>query len=218
VSQPNQTADRLKVPLCMREYSPEVYGGAGVHVEYMANELSHVDLTRALPQGSDRPTAVAHRPWDHLKNANPALQQTISTGLSMVAAMGNVDLVHSHTWYANMAAHLTSLLYGIPHPQLGGRLERGSPLALGYLDVRHDGITAELKVERKTPVTRESAPKYIGQPTQYAADDGAQLSILAILDMSSKQLPVGTPENYLFALERKKTPVHDTPGQKSQSV
>jgi starch synthase len=57
---------------------------------------------------------VAHRPWDHLKNANPALQ-TISTGLSIVAAMGNVDLVHSHTWYANMAAHLTSLLYGIPH-------------------------------------------------------------------------------------------------------
>src|SRR5882762_7891613 len=57
---------------------------------------------RALPQGADRPTAVAHRPWDHLKNANPALQ-TISTGLSMVAAMGNVDLVHSHTWYANMA-------------------------------------------------------------------------------------------------------------------
>jgi starch synthase len=58
---------------------------------------------------------VAHRPGDHLKNANPALQQTISTGLSMEAAMGNVDLVHSHTWYANMAAHLTSLLYGIPH-------------------------------------------------------------------------------------------------------
>ena len=45
------------------------------------------------------------------------------------------------------------------------------------------------------------APKYIGQPTQYAAADGAQLSILAILDMSSKQLPIGTPENYLFTLE-----------------
>jgi hypothetical protein len=86
-------------------------------------------------------------------------------------------------------------------PELGGRLERGSPLALGYLDVRHDGITAELKVERKTPVTRESAQKYIGQPTQYAAADGAQLSILAILDMSPKQLPIGTPENYLFPLE-----------------
>jgi hypothetical protein len=86
-------------------------------------------------------------------------------------------------------------------PELGGRLERGSPLALGYLDVRHDGITAELKVERKTPVTRESAPKYMGQPTQYAAADGARLSILCILDMSRKTSPVGVPENYLFTLQ-----------------
>jgi hypothetical protein len=86
-------------------------------------------------------------------------------------------------------------------PELGGRLERGSPLALGFLDVKHDGITAELKVERKTPVTRDSAPKYMGQPTQYAAADGARLSILAILDMSPKASPVGTPENYVFTLE-----------------
>jgi hypothetical protein len=85
--------------------------------------------------------------------------------------------------------------------ELGGRIERGSPLALGFLDVRHDGITAELKVERKTPVTKENAAKYIGQPTQYAAADGARLSILAILDMSDKKLPIGTPENYLFTLE-----------------
>jgi starch synthase len=100
--------------LCTREYPPEVYGGAGVQVEYLAKELSkHVDLTVHC-QGADRPTAVAHQPWDRLKSANPALQ-TISTGLSMVAEMGDVDLVHSHTWYANMGGHLTSLLYGIPH-------------------------------------------------------------------------------------------------------
>jgi len=86
-------------------------------------------------------------------------------------------------------------------PELGGRIDRGSPLALGYLDVRHDGITAELKVERKTPVTRNTAPKYMDQPTQYAAADGARLSILTILDMSPKTLPIGTPENYLFTLE-----------------
>ncbi|QDO45778.1 hypothetical protein FNV62_54570 [Streptomyces sp. RLB3-17] len=86
-------------------------------------------------------------------------------------------------------------------PELGGRLERGSPLALGFLDVRHDGITAELKVERKTPVTKETAPKYMGQPTQYAAADGARLSILCILDMSRKTSPVGVPENYLFTLQ-----------------
>ena len=88
----------------------------------------------------------------------------------------------------------------LAEPELTGRLERGSPLALGFLDVRHDGITAELKVERETPVTRGSTPKYIGQPTQYAAADAARLSILTILDMSPKVLPVGTPENYLFTL------------------
>jgi hypothetical protein len=86
-------------------------------------------------------------------------------------------------------------------PELGGRVERNEPLALGYLDIRHDGITAELKVERKMPVTEERAPKYMGQPTQYAAADGARLSILCILDMSPKERPVGTPENYLWQIQ-----------------
>lgn len=85
-------------------------------------------------------------------------------------------------------------------PDLGGRVERGTRLALGFLDIRHDGITAELKVERAVAVTRESAPKYMGQPTQYAAADGRRLSILVILDMSPKELPPGTPENYIFEL------------------
>ena len=89
----------------------------------------------------------------------------------------------------------------VADPDLGGRVERGRPLALGFLDTRHDGITAELKVERRTPVTRETAPRYMTQPTQYAAADGARLSILAILDMSKKELTVGAPENYLFTLE-----------------
>jgi hypothetical protein len=85
-------------------------------------------------------------------------------------------------------------------PTLEGRVERGTALGYGYLDTRHDGITAELKVARDQPVTPESATKYIGQPTQYAAADGARLSILVVLDMSRKVLPIGTPENYLFVL------------------
>lgn len=85
-------------------------------------------------------------------------------------------------------------------PTLEGRVERGTPLGHGFLDTRHDGITAELKVARDQPVTPESATKYIGQPTQYAAADGARLSILVVLDMSRKVLPIGTPENYLFVL------------------
>lgn len=74
------------------------------------------------------------------------------------------------------------------------------PTLLEQTDVRHDGVTAELKVERARPVTRESTSKYIGQLTQYAAADGTRLSILTILDMSPKLLPIGTPENYLFTL------------------
>jgi starch synthase len=105
------------VALLTREYPPEVYGGAGVHVEYLARSLAGlVDLTVHC-QGADRAGAagtVAHRPWPLLDQANPALR-TISTDLSMTAAAGGADLVHSHTWYANLAGHLASLLYGIPH-------------------------------------------------------------------------------------------------------
>ncbi len=108
------TGRRLRVALLTREYPPEVYGGAGVHVTYLARELSGlVDLTVHC-QGADRTGAVAHRPWDLLAGTNQALQ-TISTDLSMTAAVGPADLVHSHTWYANLAGHLAALLYGVPH-------------------------------------------------------------------------------------------------------
>ena len=39
----------------------------------------------------------------------------VSTDLSMAAAVGPRELVHSHTWYANLAGHLAAMLYGIPH-------------------------------------------------------------------------------------------------------
>ncbi len=105
---------RLRVALLTREYPPEVYGGAGVHVTYLARELAQlVDLTVHC-QGADRPGAVAHRPWDRLDGANEALR-TISTDLSMTSAVASAGLVHSHTWYANLAGHLAALLYGVPH-------------------------------------------------------------------------------------------------------
>ena len=108
------SGSRLRVALLTREYPPEVYGGAGVHVAYLARELAGlVDLTVHC-QGADREGAVAHRPWDHLAGANPVLG-VMSADLSMTAAVGSADVVHSHTWYANLAGHLASLLYGMPH-------------------------------------------------------------------------------------------------------
>jgi starch synthase len=114
------TSARLKVALLTREYPPEVYGGAGVHVEYLARELSRlVDLTVHC-QGADRPTAMAHRPAPGLTDA---VLRTFSADLSMADAVAGADLVHSHTWYANLAGHLASLLYGIPHVMTTHSLE-----------------------------------------------------------------------------------------------
>jgi alpha-maltose-1-phosphate synthase len=102
-----------RVSLLTREYPPEVYGGAGVHVEYLARELRDlVDLTVHC-FGADRPDAKAYRPWEALKG-NAALE-TMSVDLAMTAGVAGAELVHSHTWYANLAGHLSKLNYGIPH-------------------------------------------------------------------------------------------------------
>ncbi len=97
-----------------REYPPEVYGGAGVHVAYLARELARLVDVQVHCQGADRPGAHAHPAWDLLAGANPALQ-ALSAGLPMAAAASGADLVHSHTWYANLAGHLAGLLYQVPH-------------------------------------------------------------------------------------------------------
>ena len=118
--------DKLRVALLTREYPPEVYGGAGVHVTYLARELAPlVDLTVHC-QGADRPDAVAHQPWDLLSGANQALQ-VVSSDLSMAAAANSAQLVHSHTWYANLGGHLASMLYGIPHVMTMHSLEALRP-------------------------------------------------------------------------------------------
>ncbi len=105
---------QLAVALLTREYPPDVYGGAGVHVSYLARELTSLVRLTVHCQGADRPGAIAHRPWDRLASADQVLA-TISTDLSMAAAVAGAGLVHSHTWYANLAGHLASLCYGIPH-------------------------------------------------------------------------------------------------------
>jgi starch synthase len=103
----------LGVSLLTREYPPEVYGGAGVHVEYLARELHElVDLTVHC-FGAEREGAKAYRPWEALKG-NAALE-TMSVDLAMTAGVEGAHVVHSHTWYANLAGHLSKLNYGIPH-------------------------------------------------------------------------------------------------------
>jgi alpha-maltose-1-phosphate synthase len=102
----------VKTAILTREYPPDVYGGAGVHVEYLARELSKLIDVTVHCWGEDRPGAVAHRPWPALSDT--ALQ-AVSVDLVMAEGVGGTDLVHSHTWYANLGGHLAKLRHGIPH-------------------------------------------------------------------------------------------------------
>jgi len=112
----------VRVALLTREYPPEVYGGAGVHVEYLARSLRPlIDVTvQCFGADRDEPGVVAHQSPTTLAGANAALQ-TMGVDLAMAAAVGpgdgrrGADLVHSHTWYANLAGHVASLLHGVPH-------------------------------------------------------------------------------------------------------
>lgn len=112
----------MRVALLTREYPPEVYGGAGVHVEYMARELAHRAEVTVHCWGTERPTAdvptaVAYRPWEALAGEQPyaAALQALSIDLAMAAGVAGADLVHSHTWYANLGGHLAKLVHEVPH-------------------------------------------------------------------------------------------------------
>jgi starch synthase len=107
-----------------KEYPPEVYGGAGVHVaELVAALREHVDVrVRAFGGPRDEVGTFAYRTPSELVDANAALQ-TLGTDLEIVSAITEADLVHSHTWYANFAGHLASQLHGIPHVLTAHSLE-----------------------------------------------------------------------------------------------
>ena len=108
-----------KVALLTREYPPEVYGGAGVHVEYLARELRpHAEVSvHCWGAPRDEAGVTAHQPWAALSDPKPesAALQAMSINLAMAAAVKGVDLVHSHTWYANFGGHLAKLTWSIPH-------------------------------------------------------------------------------------------------------
>jgi alpha-maltose-1-phosphate synthase len=126
----------VRIGLLTREYPPEIYGGAGVHLGGLVPRLRELISVDVHCFGGPRPDAVNHAVAPGLESANPALR-TLSVDLSMAAATAGVDLVHSHTWYANLAGHLSGLLHGIPHVVTAHSLEPRRPwkaeqLAGGY--------------------------------------------------------------------------------------
>jgi len=114
----------MRVDLISREYPPEVYGGAGVHVAELVRALrGDIDVrVRAFGAQRDEENVFSYGVPAELKDANPALA-TLGVDLRIAQDVAGADLVHSHTWYANAAGHLAGMLHGIPHVVTAHSLE-----------------------------------------------------------------------------------------------
>jgi len=116
----------VRIGILTREWPPEIYGGAGVHVDQLVHELRRLTPVYVHCFGGHRVDATAHPVPTSLHGANQAIQ-TLGVDLEMAMAVSDVDVVHSHTWYTNLAGHVASLLYGIPHVITAHSLEPMRP-------------------------------------------------------------------------------------------
>ncbi len=120
----------VRVDILSKEYPPHVYGGAGVHVAELVRALrarGDIDArVRCFGGPRDEVGTTGYADLPQLSSANAAIA-TLGVDLAMVDDCVGADLVHSHTWYANMAGHLASLLAGVPHVVSAHSLEPMRP-------------------------------------------------------------------------------------------
>jgi alpha-maltose-1-phosphate synthase len=115
-----------------REYPPDVYGGAGVHVDFLVQELRRLVDVDVHCFGTPRDDAIAHAVPTGVAGRNAALQ-TLAVDLEIADAVGECDVLHSHTWYANVAGVLGGLLHGVPHVLTAHSLEPQRPWKIEQL-------------------------------------------------------------------------------------
>jgi starch synthase len=116
----------VRIDVLSREYPPDIYGGAGVHVAELvralrANPTRDVRV-RCFGASRDEPGTTGYPDLAELAGANGALR-SIGVDLPMARDCAGAEVVHSHTWYANLAGHLASLLHGAPHVVTAHSLE-----------------------------------------------------------------------------------------------
>jgi starch synthase len=114
----------MRVDLLTKEYPPEIYGGAGVHVAELVKALrTDIDVTvRCFGEPRTEADTFAYRVPTELAEANATLT-TLGVDLQMAQDVAGADIVHSHTWYANGAGHIAKLLHGVPHVVTAHSLE-----------------------------------------------------------------------------------------------
>ena len=186
----------MKVTLLTREYPPEVYGGAGVHVEYLARELAALPEVAVEVRRFASPSRGRHRrredggpevfefeAWDGLGGDSPyeSTLRVLSTDLAMASGLEGANVLHSHTWYTNLAGHIGKLLHGIPYvvtshsleplrpwkarlqmrsacPHLRSSRRRGSPVRPGRRQRRRRGWEAGRLEELRGVARRRRCP------------------------------------------------------------
>lgn len=157
----------MRVDLLTKEYPPEIYGGAGVHVTELVKALREsIDVrVRCFGAPRDEEGVTAYDVPAELADANGALQ-TLAVDLQIADAVADADLVHSHTWYANEAGRLAQELHGIPHIVTAHSLE---PLRPWKAEQLGGGYRISSDIERRA---YEAADRVI------AVSDGMRADIL----------------------------------------
>jgi starch synthase len=157
----------MRVDIITKEYPPEIYGGAGVHVTELVRSLrGALDVrVRAFGAARDEEGTSSYSVPAELAAANAAIQ-TLGTDLAIVSDVAGADVVHSHTWYANYAGHLAGLLYGIPHVVTAHSLE---PLRPWKAEQLGGGYAVSSEIERTA---------YEGAAAIVAVSDGMRNDIL----------------------------------------
>jgi starch synthase len=169
----------MKVAVFTREYPPAVYGGAGVHVEYLVRELSRLEDVTVHAWGVGD---VPHEAWDALAGSAPHLAalRALSIDLEMAARAEGTDIVHTHTWYANLGGHLTKLAYDVPHVATAHSLEPMRPWKAEQLK----GGYAVSSWAEKTALEAADAVIAVSQSTRrdilstYPAIDPARVQVI----------------------------------------
>ena len=195
----------VRVGMITREWPPDVYGGAGVHVEHLVAAL------RSLPGGHEfdvhcfggpRADATGHAVPGGLADANGALQ-AVGVDVEIAAALAGTDVVHSHTWYANLAGQLAALVHGVPHVVTAHSLEPRRPWKADQLG---GGYRLSSWVERTT---------YLAADAVVAVSAGMREDVLAVypeLDPARVHVVVNGVDAQAYR------PVHDPDVVRSMGV
>lgn len=157
----------MRVNVITKEYPPEIYGGAGVHVAELVSALrSHIDVqVSCFGQPRDEAGTTAYVAPTEFDAANPTVS-TLATNLAMVADAAGSHIIHSHTWYANAAGHIASMLHGVPHVITAHSLE---PLRPWKAEQLGGGYQVSSWIERSA---------YEGAAAIIAVSDGMRADIL----------------------------------------